>query len=262
MRRRRRGRLPPLFTTEAELCQLFIEHARVAGYAVHCEVSGWDVLLVDRATGEQVGVQAKLRPSVDVLMQAMGSLDLDGPDIHVVLVPTATVAFEYIARELNLVPIEGAYLKSALSLIESLQRAPHWKHRERVWVPEVEVIHPAGVPAPKTITPWKLSAVKLCLLARRNGYVTSAEMKALKLDRKWWFDPKFGPVLAPRVIELAGGFTHPRGEYVLHDPSSRVVPDLRWPEITTALKLVQQLPASKGPRLRRKRSVGVLSASG
>lgn len=231
-----RRRLPPrgMFASEQELCQVLLDFARARGYIAHSEVSGWDILLVNRETGEQIGVEAKLRPSVDVLCQALVKEDNSGPDVHAVLVPAATDAFNYVAGCCRVVVFEGARLNAIDPRVQQVVRnhfqwlidsAPRWKHSERAWAPDVEVLVPAGTPAPKRTTKWKLAAVELCLRARAKGHVTSADLKELRLNRHWWFAPAFGPVL--RVAS--------RGTYVLHDPSSPKVPDVRWPEIATAI---------------------------
>lgn len=250
----RRRKLPQgMFGTEAELCDQLIKVARACGYQVHAEVSGWDLLIVCRETGTQLGVQAKLRPSVDVLAQALGHERLPGPELHAVLVPVAPPAFITVARRLNVHVIQGVLL-GELSLPIIFGNKFRWTHTRREWVPEVEVYTPAGVPSPRSITRWKLAAVKLCMLARERGHVTAADLRELKLSRNWWFSPRFGPVLVSRVkIDEHGLSRAVRNEYVLRDPSSSAMPDLRWPEIVVALR--EPKPAvRKGPRLRVKRS--------
>lgn len=257
-----RTKLPSgMFGSETELCAQLIDVARAAGYQAHPEVGNWDVLLVCRETGDQVGVQAKLRPSVDVLAQALTDERHPGPEVHAVLVPTASRAFLSVARTSRVHVFQGVHLGS-LDMPTVLARAQRWQHRVREWAPEVEIRFPAGVPSPKRVTPWKMSAVKLCLLARSRGYVTRKDLTELKLDPTWWFNPKFGPVLTPRLVEREGGSEVRRGEYVLHDSSSPMVPDLRWPEVVDALQRreretaprVGEQPIRKGPRERRRRT--------
>lgn len=231
-----------MFGTEAELCEPLVKLARDSGYEVHAEVSNWDLLIVCRQTGMQCGVQAKLRPSVDVLAQALGHEKSPGPDLHAVLVPFSSPAFAAVADHLRVHVFRGVYLEH-VSLPRIFESAFRWTHKRREWIPEVEVITPAGVPSPRSITRWKLAAVKLCMLARERGYVTPADMRELKLSRHWWFSAQFGPML------VSGG---ERGKYVLRDPLNENVPDLRWPEITRAL-CEKKTPVRKGPRLRCRR---------
>jgi hypothetical protein len=54
--------------------------------------AGWDILLVRKADGLQIGIQAKLRCNVDVINQTLEeygtwSADKAGPDCRAILVP-------------------------------------------------------------------------------------------------------------------------------------------------------------------------------
>jgi hypothetical protein len=245
-----------MFGSESELVQTLIDAARAAGYQVHPELGSWDTLIVCRETGDQIGVQAKLRPTVEVFSQALSDEHGPGPEIHAVLVPVAPREFLKVAFPCNVHVFQGVHL-DRLDLAAVFSHAPRWGHPVREWAPEVEMRFPAGVPSPRRMTPWKLAAVKLCLLAREQGYVTREDMKRLKLNPHWWLSPKEGRVLEPRIDEHGN---KRRGEYSLRDSSSPMVPDLRWPEIVDALQqgqaLVEPLPqidTPKGPRLRKRR---------
>lgn len=243
---RRRRLLMGRFGSEAELCHEFVTLARKTGFQVHCEVDAWDIVLVSPA-GLQVGIQAKLRASLDVLAQALRDERYAGPDMHAVLVPDASVTFLSVAEACRVVVFRGALIDERFGFERILSSALLWKHPKPTWVPEVQVITPAGVPGPKSVTPWKMSAVKLCLLARKRGFVTRADLRELKLHEAWWFDRKFGPILVHRS---ENGLAI-RGEYVLNDPQNPKSPDLRWPEIVEALNQRKQ------PRLRVKRTAMV-----
>lgn len=241
---KRASKVPPgMYGSESELCQTLIDAARAGGYQAHPECGAWDAMIVDRGTGAQIGVHSKLRPNVDVLSQALGDERLPGPEIHAVLVPAANANFLEVAKGLRIYVLQGVFL-DWLDLPEVFRYAVRWMHPNRHWVPEVEMRFPAGVPAPRKMTPWKVAAVKLCLLAREKGFVTREDMRKLELDPRWWLAPKYGAVLAKRVVNGE----RQRGEYVLRDPSSRLVPDFKFPEITGAL----QARDLKGPRLRVK----------
>lgn len=60
------------FESEEALCRAFAAAARADGWTAYPEPAGWDLLLVRR--GVQVGVQAKLRGGVEVLLQALPPL--------------------------------------------------------------------------------------------------------------------------------------------------------------------------------------------
>lgn len=245
----RRTKVPAgMFGNEAELCESLVICARAAGYRVHAECGPWDLLIVCRETGDQLGVQGKLRPSVSVLSQAVTSLKGSGPELHAVLVPHATREFRKVAALLNIHVFSGVSIEPE-QIRYAFDNAPRWDHKFREWTPDVEIVTPAGTPSPRKITPWKIGAVKLCLRAREHGFVTRADLRELELDVRWWLHRRFGRVLERRVVDGVAQ----RGEYVLRDPSSPLVPDLRWPEIVDALKLAQSA-VLKGPRLRTRRA--------
>jgi len=226
-----RAKLPTgMFGSEAELCELLTKVARAAGFLVHAEVGGWDLVIVSRETGLQCGVQAKLRPNVDVLAQAFGTDSHEpGPAVHAVLVPVPSRAFLQVAARLDVMVIQGVTL-DRFDLASAVSRAPRWQHKAPLWVPDVEIITPAGVASPRKVTEWKVNAVKLCLLIRERGYVTTADMRRLGQNRSWWF-MRSAPILVRSEHESR------QARYVFADPSSPLVPDLRWPEIVTALQI-------------------------
>lgn len=257
----RRQKVPMgMFGSERELCQALIDAARAAGYQAHPECGSWDTLLVCRETGVQIGVHAKLRPSIEVVSQALGrSVSEPGPQVHAVLVPFASPAFLRVARTCDLHVFQGVHI-DRLDLPAVLTSAPPWNHPSKEWAPEVEMRFPAGVPSPRRSSRWKMNAVKLCLLAREQGFVTRADMIAFRLHPHWWVSKKFGQVLERRVVDGE----RLRGQYVLRDPSSQLVPDLRWPEIVDALQAAADLRVPKtpkvpampaGPRLRKRQPV-------
>lgn len=233
------------FGSEAELCDALITLARENGFAVHAECDEWDLLLV-HSSGVQIGVEAKMRPNVDVLAQALVGEWRSGPGIHAVLVPGATTAFSAVAARLHILVFRGTHLDSS-DLEHALRTAYRWKHTAPAWVPDVEVICPAGTPSPRRTTPWKLSAVRLCLRLRERGYVTPSDMRELKLNYTWWFQR--GHALLKRMQ---------RGQYVFVDPNNQKLPDLRWPEIVDAIRVEEKrvaaltAPPRTGPKIRRR----------
>lgn len=77
----------PTFETEAALCQAFIRSVP-AEWIVYPETAGWDILLVHRIGGWQIGVEAKQTLNAKVLCQAIDGVryNADGPDFRAVLV--------------------------------------------------------------------------------------------------------------------------------------------------------------------------------
>lgn len=176
------------FKTEAELCAAFAKVSEAAGWTVYAETAGWDQLLVD-ADGQQIGVQAKLRPNIAVLHQAIeyDHPERHGPDFRAVLVGSNDAAFEWIARRLRLICIAPQWGKEirfpTLAAYEDFRRAPKQRHKLPEFVPDV----PAGVPCPVQLTAWKVKAIRLCAVLRSQGYVTRADFKRFGLDYRRWF---------------------------------------------------------------------------
>jgi hypothetical protein len=195
--------------TEAELCSRFADVAAAEGYVVYPETAGWDLLLVD-SSGEQCGVEAKLRASFDVLHQAYDpwyrfARPKSGPTYRAVLVPKAGGAFCDVAGWLRLVVFDWGELTREENPRRSGRRSRGTHHglhrtiRETLscghrWdsyakphdLPPVVPGVPAGVPSPVRLTTWKLGAIRVALRLRARGYVTSADHKACGIDAGRW----------------------------------------------------------------------------
>ena len=79
---------PPAFPKETDLCAAFIA-AVPKDWLCYAETGGWDILLVRRNDGCQIGVEAKLRLNAEVLCQAAEAWYQpdQGPDYRAVLIP-------------------------------------------------------------------------------------------------------------------------------------------------------------------------------
>jgi hypothetical protein len=227
--RARRAEATASFRTEGALCDAFAAQARCEGYAVHAECSGWDLLLVCRSSGTQVGVQAKLRATIDVLAQALGyGQSGEGPDHHAVLVPVAMHGFEKVARALRLLVFDAKALRGDGGIREAAARAVYWEHATRAWTPPVEVVgFGGGRPGPKQLTPWKIGACRLCALLRRRGHLTREDFRGERISVGWWIDAAGtrSPVL--RAERVGRGWRYVR--------TGAPLPDERWPEVVNAL---------------------------
>ncbi|RVH56246.1 hypothetical protein CN213_15985 [Sinorhizobium meliloti] len=101
-----------VFENEAALCSTFIA-ALPEGWTAYPETAGFDILLV-RADGAQIGVEAKMTLNAKVLLQAVegiyggGGEHSTGPDFRAVLVPfgTAGVEMKCVARYVGATVIE------------------------------------------------------------------------------------------------------------------------------------------------------------
>lgn len=211
------------FTSEAELCAKFLS-ALPKGWTAYAETGGWDVVLV-RADGFQIGVQAKMKFNAHVLSQALDdsfhSASQEGPDCRAILVPAGE-------RQNHMARI-AAYCGITVILCWP-EPTLHWPKRifepdlpenrkhsewfvERDWhelAPAKRIDLPAYVPdvaagasAPVQLTEWKIKALKIAVLLEIRGFVTLKDFSHLRLDHRRWTGPetrwlvKEGGVLKP-----------------------------------------------------------------
>lgn len=106
--------------------------------------------------------------------------------------------------------------------------------RQRPAIPELDVDMVAGTPAPRRLTPWKIAAVRLCLLGMERD-LTTADFAAHPpctarslVDRGW--------------AELVGR-TGRTGVYRLTDSPTR--PDRAYPEIAAAIRAQRPVTAEE-----------------
>lgn len=245
------------YDSENKLCEAFVEIARAKGWRVYPETSGWDILLVATSDvktenarhGDQIGIQAKLRANTEVLAQAIppiyDSYESHGPHYRAVLVPMMYGDFQAVAQRLRVWPF--AMYKSVRHWVGDKQLnygldenvlawlPPEGDNRDiridsqkTCWTPEVEVWTPPGVNSPRSISKWKISAVKLCLKMRETGFVTSADFKALGLHMSAWH--------ARDWIMASGKHEGRLTKYVVNPNPRMPLPDVQYAEITMALR--------------------------
>jgi len=268
------------YKSEGELCSAFIEAARAMGWLAYPETSGVDILLVatadtrfetearrayrelydrrrgrDRSEacrldpGTQVAIEAKLRPNIDVLGQAMPH-DLSGhrsaavPDYHAVLVPYALPIYGQVAKRCGVLVFqtmhaprygEPGYPRGdwTTDVLRDLEWWPRWaktkrKGQERLWVPPVVLNTAAGVPSPLRITRWKVKAVQLMNELRiTGGTVTRADVKAMGL-------PNVGLFVRSGWLVDTGERQGRRHLYKL-GPSTKERPDVLYPDLAAQL---------------------------
>lgn len=211
-------KIDPEFKTEAELCSYFIE-AVEKEWTAYPETAGWDILLVRKDDGFQIGIEAKLRLNAKVLTQTLEEIHWDwiedGPDCRAVLVPYDCGGdFGLIAEHLAITIIRarrdtwrGSKFVPALPKAkEDHYRNRHWfemlptrRHTLPDYIPDVA----AGASAPLKLTDWKVRAIKIAVLLDR-GPIQRADFKALKIDIRRWIDNGW-------IVPTAGGFVRGDG---------------------------------------------------
>ena len=210
---------PISFETEAALCQAFIRTVP-AEWIVYPETAGWDILLVHRVGGWQIGVEAKQTLNAKVICQAIsGERYGVGPDFRAVLVGRIVAENEQIAKALGLTvicaqnkPLGGHYgawerhgptipeFRPALPEAETVSRIGEWwsdwdrepwfdrfpihRHDLPDYVPEVA----CGVPSPLILSDWKIKAMRVCVWVKKNRTINRAQFKALGIDPGRWMN--------------------------------------------------------------------------
>lgn len=187
------------------------------------ETAGWDLLLVNRVTGAQIGIEAKLSLNPKVLVQALPSSywhSQDGPDFRAVLVPFYGLqdCTSTIAKHLGITVITGRSETSWRdgsttwgfspdlpdeSWEYSLQSWPNWLPADRAKLPEYVPDVTGGHSAPVALTTWKIKAIKLLILLDSRGYVTRRDMKLLEISPTRWTE-NYAGFLSPDRIK--GGY--------------------------------------------------------
>jgi len=223
------------FPTEAALCAAFLDWIDPEIWTAYPECNGWDILLVRREDGFQIGVEAKLRMCVEVVNQALEeygggyTATRPGPDCRAVLVPSCA-SFGIICRYLGVqiiqpyaMPEQWGKRKGKYRFMPELPKradshtgddwqewCPAERHKLPAYVPDVT----AGAKAPVQLTDWKIKAIKLAILLEKRGAVARSDFKHLRMDhRRWldgaWLQPAAGGFVAgPRFPDLRG--QHPR----------------------------------------------------
>lgn len=186
----------PTFATEADLCAAFSAWATGEGWTVYPETGGFDLLLVD-ADHYQLGIEAKKQLNFKVCSQALPHhYDHTGPDYRGILVGTAPnpAAVALLAHcGLAVFFPQRAYGGRTVQLTFSADANSYYKHhlhdhnpRRRVELPEIIPDVPAGVPAPSTLSPWKIGALRILALLELRGFVTRDDFRRVGIDARRW----------------------------------------------------------------------------
>lgn len=191
------------FAKETDLCAAFLEGVDQRLWTAYAETAGWDLLMVRKADGFQIGIQAKLRLNTDVINQAIERYHSwsplqPGPDCRAVLVPQSN-GFTDICAYLGIVVVvvrPGYYGSPRWAVTPPLPPTSRDVHLTREWpewapdrrhdLPEYIPDVPAGASAPVQLTDWKIKALKIAVLLAERGFVTRKDFAALKVDPRRW----------------------------------------------------------------------------
>jgi hypothetical protein len=215
--------MKPMFAKESDLCAAFIA-SLPSEWQAYPETGGFDILLVRKADGVQIGVEAKLRLNAKVVVQAAESVNhyetaRPGPDFRAALIPHG-VGLELAA----LCPLVGVTVirmsdlalsdageaewfdakRSMARLSSGGYSAPFhpslpslndglwdsdWFERcpsKRIAIPDYVPDVVAGASAPVALTSWKIGAIKLVILLGRRGYLTRADFVHFRISMSRW----------------------------------------------------------------------------
>lgn len=186
------------------MCEAFIAALDKRPWTAYPETAGFDILLVRKKDGFQIGVEAKLRLNTEVVIQSLPRWQWDrvmtGPDCRAVLVPEYATdnGMGFIAGLLGITVIRvrditlGQYTARGFSpsLPDENYGAEDWHE----WCPVTRCALPEYVPdvkagskSPLQLTQWKIRAIKLAIILEERP-VTRADFKQLSLDPSRWTD--------------------------------------------------------------------------
>ena len=200
------------YETESAMCQAFIEWAEPKGWDAYPETEGFDIVMVRKADGAQIGVEAKQQLNPHVCCQAIkwarGTYgDRPGPDFRAVLVPEGgTAGLDDLAALCGITvirardPEPGPHVFRA-RFSPDLPELPmdqydwdpsanrHWRDWcpvSRLKLPEYKPDVVAGASAPVALTCWKIRAIKIAILVDKRGFVTPRDFKEIDISMSRW----------------------------------------------------------------------------
>lgn len=246
------------FSTEVAMCTAFIEAIDKRTWTPYAETAGWDILLVRRRDGFQIGVQAKLRFNVQVINQALESgytyaIKGPGPDCRAVLVPdyACQTGLGTICDYLGVTVIR---MQTDLDLDRRYNSAfqpwlpdrddgrygdGHWHElapAKRCALPEYVPDGVAGAPSPIQLTDWKVKALKLCVLLDERGYVTRHDFAYLKLDHRRWLTLGWLRVEGGRFVADAPPMFKAQHPVVFE----QIKADAKWRPAAALIRLIKE----------------------
>ncbi len=214
-------RKEPLYKTEADCCAAFIAWASGQGLVAYPETQGWDILLV-AGDGTQIGVQAKLKFNIKVLQQSLDDgwsfvWRDEGPDFRAVLVADDS-GCRSLCAALGLILFEpyriGGEGRFQPEFRDHHYNVPQfWNPVRRLKLPAYVPDVPAGTPAPRQLSEWKIAALRILACLEVRGFVTREDFKRYQIDPRLWVTNKWVVHSAPgewvRGTEVKFASEHP-----------------------------------------------------
>ncbi len=211
--------------------------------------------------GDVLAIEGKLRGSFEVLCQAMPPSSgrpewvtdwSAAADWYAVVVPETPAGFEAVAMACGVIVVSclpertdplryrsgPAVLPAGVERMSHVDGSMRVTGYNRIAVPRVEVEMAGGHSSPRAVTPWKIGAVELCLIAARRPLTREdfkrRQVTPVSLVRSGWVACEGrGPTarwsLTGRGVERIE--PDERGRLV----QARRRPDIDYPEIVAAL---------------------------
>lgn len=180
----------PKWESEAAMLAVFVEAAKSQGWRCYPETCGHDLILVagpdvdprcKAEPGDVVAVEGKLSLSMTVLRQALppwrnayaAGTERKSADFYAVVVPhgcgggdPGVVAMALCIHVWEVRPARVVYDRPYPAEVGLLHLCDDYRcvGAPALEVHGLDVDMPAGLPSPRGITPWKINAVRLCLL--------------------------------------------------------------------------------------------------
>lgn len=195
------------FKTEADLCVAFLRSVDKRDWIVFNETAGWDILLVRKADGFQIGIEAKLKLNALVFAQVIDSdkqHNQRGPDCRAILAPQddvqsginafcAYIGITIISLRSGVDPEIRAYWQQAFTPRlpkigdEYMDQSWYpWLPAKRHLLPEYIPDVGAGHPSPIRLSRWKIGAIKIAVLLEDRGYLTRTDFRSIGVDIRMW----------------------------------------------------------------------------
>jgi hypothetical protein len=193
------------FAKETDLCAAFIA-SLPDGWTAYPETGGFDIVLVRKSDGMQIGVEAKLKLNAKVIAQVAESVGHHGvagaqPDCRAVLVPEGVgMDLRQVCHLIGVTvilmrhgdglrgyrfPFQPELPKIAKFYWDErdwYERCPAKRLPLPDWVPDVR----AGDSAPLALTHWKIGAIKLVITLERRGYLTRQDFAHFEVSMSRW----------------------------------------------------------------------------
>lgn len=189
---------PDRYATEVDLCASFCRWLKANGWVAYPETGGFDIIAVWPGDGTQVGVQAKMGMTLEVVNQIVPPYwDRDvGPDFRAVLVPGAKGGARDLLQALGVVLIEPDYWslrRDEFGFTPPFTKGRNytawhfWNPARRVALPEYVPDVAAGASGPSQLTEWKIKALRLLAVLELRGYLVRADFR--EVDHRAWMAP-------------------------------------------------------------------------